>query len=235
MEALNLKLIFIFLSIFASKQASFTQSISEATIREDSTTLLQLINQSNLPELPQIGIAQHNMANSHGKKPSFWRVYSNIEYDQPVSFPFTTQFNFSGLDYRNHGTKRVYNVSGKALKMITEKGDKKVIVTGNARNPNQVEFTNGTDEKVSGAIYRDYWKLAIVGKIPPGKTGSFEFNTTLLIGMIPDFDTRSLVTSKEMDLMKTEINLEGVKSGDIVVRGGGDEPFTISFENVIRK
>lgn len=235
MRISKLQVIVLILSVIGLSHPSFAQTPSKITPKKDSTARLRIINESNIPELPQIGITQQNIANSPGKKPSFWRIYSGIEHNQPISFPFTSQFNFTGLDYRNHGTKSVFNVKGKALKMINEKGTKKVIVIGNASNPNQIEFTNGTHEKVSGAVYRDYWHLATVGKIPPGRTGKFEFTETILLGMIPDYNSRLLVTDEEMELMKTSIDLTGVKSGDIVVRGGGEEPFTFSFENVIRE
>lgn len=203
-------------------------------------TLLRIINQSKDQESGNFVMMQKNLLDDQASQPTFWHTYVELAPGADFPLQFDHQVELTGIDGKNYACRRLKGLKGKQVSYINDKGTKKLIVTGKAENPNRIEFINGMkEETVKAGIYRSGKRLSLIKDIRPREVVAFEFDSKILIGHIPEWKgypkiPYNLPGKVGTENIQTELDMEGIFSADIVIRGGGDEPYTYHLENVVR-
>jgi hypothetical protein len=90
---------------------------------------------------------------------------------------------------------------------------------------------------ISASIYRDGKLCSQNTNLAPGQKAVFEFKPSIYIGVASQVSEGQVLNSAIISDINTEINLLGIASADIVMRGGGAgpsaTPFTFTLENVV--
>ncbi|MGK4567557.1 hypothetical protein [Flavobacterium sp. 3HN19-14] len=66
-----------------------------------------------------------------------------------------------------------------------------------------------------------------------GQSKTFDFGAKLYIGTVPGLREGDILDGELKSKVK-EIDLYGIKSADVVITGGGAEPFVFTLENIVR-
>ncbi|REH54957.1 hypothetical protein C7448_102490 [Tenacibaculum gallaicum] len=199
-----------------------------------NTIKLNFINRSNDANNSDVVIFQKNVASNFDEIATAWKVIKNCGRldNHPFNYPKNFQINASDscgnftpqlTAYNGNGYEMVKSTSGNILQSSSTP----------ATNAEEVEIRNNlTNGSINAHCYRNGKLLASKRNIAPGQKAVFKFNPKLYIGLASEIVEGEILNSAIISKINTEINLFEVQSADIVMTGGGSEPFNFSLENV---
>ena len=200
---------------------------------------LNFINKSNDKSNSDVVIFQKNQNTDFDEVAVAWRVIQNCGFNSrhPFIYPMTMQIA-AGDSYGNE-TLPEDAQNGQLFHMIKDGTGDVVEVVGQSTNPTEVQFKNDLEiGAVSGRIYKDGRLLAIKNTIVPQQKAVFQFLPKLFIGTISEIHEGDEMNSAVVADLNTELDLVGIISADIVMRGGGpganSTAITFTLENVVR-
>lgn len=199
---------------------------------------LNFINHSNDANNSEIVIFQKNVATNFDELAVAWQVirYCGQGDNHPFAYPMTSYVGASD-SYGNH-TQQQIAPSGMAFQMtLTSSGDR-LLPSGMATSPREVQVLNALSKgAIDASIYKDGRLLAVKTGVAPQQKAVFEFKPTLWIGVASQVEQGQVMDSAILSSINTELNLLGLASADIVMRGGGTgpsaQPFQFNLENVV--
>lgn len=203
-----------------------------------SVIQLNFINQSNDVNNSEVVIFQKNVATSFDEIAIAWRVIKNCGRGDNHPFTFSSVFSVSAVDSYGNYTPRLSASMGQAFEMVLAQSGDVLSYKGPASNANEVEIGNHLKlGAISAEIYRDGKLCAQNTNLVPGQKAVFQFKPTIFIGVVSQVSEGQVLDSAIISAINTEINLLGIASADIVMKGGGAgpsaTPFTFTLENVV--
>jgi hypothetical protein len=199
---------------------------------------LNFINRSADTNKSSIVIFQQNVAEDFGELAVAWKVIENCGRSDNHPFAYSMNFEVSGRNSYGNYTPLLTASNGQAFDMLKDaSGDTLFPSKVSAASPNQVEIRN---KLASGAInancYRDGKLLAVKSGLAPGQKAVFEFQPRIYIGVVFQIEEGDIMNSAIVSQVKSQIDLIGITSADIVMTGGGSGnnavPFEFTLENI---
>ncbi|RXK86887.1 hypothetical protein [Filimonas effusa] len=199
---------------------------------------LNFVNDSNDKNNSQIVIFQNNESFPFGDAVVAWTVIQNCGagWNHPFSYPMKNTIA-AGDSWGNFSPQLTAD-NGQRFSIIEDTSGDILKLTGESTDLKEIEVLNALERgAVSANIYKDGKLLAIKTDIAPGQKAVFQFKPTIWIGVASQVQEGEIVNSAVVSQINTEISLLGLKSADIVMRGGGPgheaAPYTFSLENIV--
>jgi hypothetical protein len=183
---------------------------------------------------------QRNFAIEFGEIAVAWKVIQNSERLDQESFKYSTNYSIAIADSFGNYTPQVSASNGASYDVIEGgSGIMPQISSIPAGNPEEIEIRNSLKTgEISTNCYRDGKLLATRTNINPGEKAFFEFKPQLFIGVVSGIQQGDVLYDDVITLLNSQINLFGVTSADIVLKGGGtgsaSVPFSVALENINR-
>ena len=195
---------------------------------------LNFVNKSNDANNSSIVIFQKNDAENFNETTHAWKVIRNVGYLDNHPFNYSTNFQVAASDSYGNYTPQLTAYDGNAFEMVRNtSGNSLQLSHFHATNKDEVEVQNKlTNSAINANCYKDGKLLASKNWVSPGQKAVFKFNPSIFIGVASQVEEGEIMNSAIISKINTEINLFGVQSADIVMTGGGSEPFSFSLENV---
>lgn len=199
-----------------------------------NTIKLNFINRSNDANNSDVVIFQKNVASNFDESHTAWKVIKNPSHKESHPINYSTNFQVAASDSYGNLTPHLAAHDGSAFEMVEEASGHTLQPSQYfASNIDEVEIRNNlTRSAINANCYKDGKLLATKCNIAPGQKAVFKFNPKLYIGVAPEIVEGEILNSAIISKINTEINLFEVQSADIVMTGGGSEPFSFSLENV---
>ena len=195
---------------------------------------LNFVNQSDDTSKSEIVIYQQNQAESFDNLSVAWVVIKNCGRGDHHRFEFPMVFEVAANDSWGNHTLMLHASKGEAFEVVqAPSGNIIQRASKPAANPNEIEIVNGlTSEDITGDIFRGGRLLAFKAGVLPEHKAAFQFGPKLFIGAASGIEEGNVLSSAQVQTLNTELNLEGISSADIVMKGGDGEPLTFSLENI---
>ncbi len=198
---------------------------------------LNLVNDSNSINGPEIVIFQKNVATGFQELAAAWTVAKNLGQGQHHPFTYSDQMEISVSDSWGNETPRLPASAGDNFQVFKDPAGIRMELEGKAVSPEDVSLINNLEQgSVNVNIYRDGKLLGVEPNIVPEQKAVFQFKPVLFIGVAYDLTEGEMITSEVISQAKTEISLEGVNSADIIMTGGGEgpdaKPYSFALEHV---
>lgn len=195
---------------------------------------LRLINQSNEKNNPSYLIFQKNLVQNPGEMPMAWLVVQNLAVGAVHPFKYSYLMQAQGEDSFGNFPPQLPARPGDAFHMIQTRSGDEFVRRGAATDPANIDIVNSLPEgSINANILRDGKINAQVNNILPGSKASFRFTPTIFIGAVSQITEGQPLNPAIVSEINTEISLVGIASADIVITGGGGQPFEFLLENVV--
>ena len=197
---------------------------------------LNFINESNDVNNREIVIFQKNVAESFDEITVAWKVIKNCAtgWEHPFQFPMQMSIEannswgdeiISSLQTIEEGQSFAVKSgqSGDALEYIEQ-----------SESQTGVELQNNLGSgSLDARIYRGGKLLAHKKEISPSQKAVFEFKPILYIGVVSQVEEGQALDPAIMNSINNELSIQGLSSADIVMTGGGKDPFNFELKNVV--
>ncbi|CAM1360285.1 Aromatic ring-opening dioxygenase LigA [Tenacibaculum sediminilitoris] len=195
---------------------------------------LNFINKSNDVNNSSVVIFQKNIADNFDKPTTAWKVIHKPKSMDNHPIDYTTNFQIATSDSHGNNTPKLTAHNGSAFEVVENTtGDVLQNSSTPAMNLEEIEVRNNlTRGAINANCYRNGKLLASKINVSPGQKAVFKFNPSIYIGTASEIEEGEFLNSAIISQINTEINLLGINSADIVMTGGGSEPFKFSLENV---
>ena len=204
-----------------------------------NTVKLNFINRSNDQNNSSVIIFQKNQSTDFGETAVVWKVIKNCASGWNHSFEFHLQLEVSAKDsWGNVIGTRLPAEYGKSYHVSKDCSGDNLALSGYASSSNLIEVRNDFNSgAINAEVYRSGKLLAQKLGICPAQKAVFEFKPTICIGVASQIEEGNMINSAIIEDINTEISLLGVKSADIVMRGGGfgetSKPYEFRLENIV--
>ena len=209
-----------------------------------SAIQLDLFNQSNDQNNSEILIFQKNVAPVFSEIAIAWKVIQNLGQGDHHPFSYSCDLSVDANDSDGNYTPKLTASPSEAYQMVfSTAGPTLQPYPPGAANSKDIDVRNELETGAIGAnIYRSDRLLAtsfsLDGTNPPvapGQKATFAFKPTIFIGVASEIEEGSVIAPEVISSINTELSLQGLKSADIIMKGGGPgKPFTFSLQNVER-
>ncbi|AZJ36354.1 hypothetical protein [Tenacibaculum singaporense] len=199
-----------------------------------NTIKLNFINRSNDANNSDVVIFQKNVASNFDEHHIAWKVIKNPSHKESHPIHYSTNFQVAASDSYGNFTPHLSAYDGSSFEMV-EKASGYTLQPSQyfATNIDEVEIQNNLElGSININCYKDGKLLATKRNIAPGQKAVFKFNPKIYIGVTSGIEEGQILNPAIISKINTEINLFEVQSADIVMTGGGSEPFNFSLENV---
>lgn len=196
---------------------------------------LNFINRSNDANNSDVVIFQKNVASSFDERPTAWKVIKNPSHEESLPINYSTNFQVAAVDSYGNYTPQLTAYDGSVFEMVENaSGHVLQLSSISAVMDGEVAIRNNlTRSAIDANCYKDSKLLAIKTNLAPGQKAVFKFNPKLYIGVASNIEEGEILNSAIISEINTEISLLRVISADIVMTGGGSQPFCFSLENAI--
>lgn len=200
---------------------------------------LNFINRSNDKNNSEVIIFQMNQSTDSDETAVAWKVIKNCPPGGNHPFEFHPQLEVSADDpWGNVIGQRLPAEYGKSYNVSEDCSGNNLTYSGYASSSNLIEVKNDCNiGSIDAKVYRSGKLLAQKSGICPSQKAVFEFKPTIWIGVASQVEEQDNINSSILEDIKTEINLLGIKSADIVMTGGGpgkySSPYEFKLENIV--
>ncbi|GGX30331.1 hypothetical protein [Aquimarina muelleri] len=197
---------------------------------------LNFINQSADTNNSNVVIFQKNVAEDFEEIAIAWKVIQNCGRSDNHPFNYPMNFGVSASDSYVQLTAS----NGEVFDMIkSTSGNILQRSSFPATNANQIEVRNRLveEEPIKVNLYKDGKLFAVKNSLFSGQKAVFEFPPKIYIGVISELIEGDVINSAIISQVKSQINLFGITSADIVMTGGprpggNSFPFNFTLENI---
>ena len=211
-----------------------------------SAIQLDLFNQSTDQNNSEILIFQKNVAPGFSEIAIAWKVIQNLGRGDHHPFTYSYDLEVNANDSWGNYTPNFPASPSEVYQMVfsTTTGPTLQPYPPGAANSKDIDVRNELETGAIGAnIYRSDRLLAKsfsdginTPPVAPGQKAAFAFKPTIFIGVASQIEEGSVIPPAVISNLKinTELSLQGLKSADIIMKGGGPgKPFTFSLQNVV--
>ena len=194
---------------------------------------LTLINRSNDADESHIVIFQKNTAPGATSQVVAWRVIHGLQKEYPYTVMFPDSLQIAAEDsYGNTTGQTDVEAGQEALAILGSSGLELAIQAGT--NGSAIVLQNAlASGAIDGIIYRDFMPIAKQAGISPQQHSVFEFKPTIWIGVMGQVEEGDIMTEAILNDINTQISLLGITRANVIMSGGGVEPFRFALEAVV--
>jgi hypothetical protein len=197
---------------------------------------LNFINESNDQNNSEVVIFQKNEIPNYEDIAIAWKVIKS-KPGEKHKFTYPTTTEVSASDAWGNEIPRIETQPGQSWDVVEDTSGKALKQGAFGTPDSEIEVRNqlptGT---VNANVYRGGKLLAAKTDIVPKEKAVFEFKPVLYINTVSQIDEGDVMSSAVMGDKNTKLDLTGITSADIVMRGGGTgpnaSPFQFSLENI---
>ena len=199
---------------------------------------LNYINQSNDSSLSSVFFYQKNYSPDIKVTELAWKVIEKCGRDDNHPFTLPTEVGVNVVDsYGNH-TPIASTQPGEKLALLSKPSGHRLVHVGQATSSAEIQVVNGLDQSaIAVTAYKNEYPIVTKTGVAPKQMALFQFTTILFAGVASQIALRQPINSLVMSCEPTELDLLGVASADIVLRGGGtgpsSRPFRFCLQNVL--
>ena len=201
-----------------------------------NTITLNFVNESNDQNNSQIVIFQKDETANLDNTTVAWQVINNVGRGSHIPFEFSHEMSLVTTDNWGNGMNQpLAGRHGQMFRVHSDNSGQVLSYEGAYPEQSELQVRNDlSNGSINANIYKDGKLLAKKLGITPGQKAVFKFEPTLWIGVVPQqIEEGQLLDSAIMKQINTELSLLGIKSADIVMTGGGSEPYQFELENVV--
>lgn len=200
---------------------------------------LTLLNQSSDANNSTVLVFQQNTVASLGEYSVAWEVIQNLGRGWTHTFEYQYDLQVGAAD--SYGNISPLNTAtpGQLFSVYSAPSGDQIKAAGSVPNKsNEIWVQNdlGTGA-LDACIYRSGKLLAAKTGVAPGQTAAFQFNPSIYIGVVSQWDVKpgQILNSAIMSACNVQISLAGLTgAATIVMSGGGpgraSTPFTFTLQ-----
>lgn len=199
---------------------------------------LTLVNQSSDANHSTVLVFQQNTLASLGEYAVAWQVIQNLGRGWSHDFEYEFDLAVGAMDSYGNTSPILPATPGQLFSVYSAPSGDQIQAIGAV--PNKTTETWVQNDLGIGAtsacIYRCGKLLATKTGIAPGQTASFQFNPSIYIGVVSQWDVKpgQILNSAIMSAVNTQISLAGLTgNARIIMSGGGpgraSTPFTFTL------
>jgi hypothetical protein len=200
---------------------------------------LTLINQSSDANNSTVLVFQQNTVASLGEYAVAWEVIQNLGRGWAHTFSYEFDLMVGAKDSYGNTSPLINATPGQLFSVYSGPSGDQLKASGTV--PNQttevwVQNDLGTGA-IDACIYRSGKLLATKTGVAPGQTASFQFNPSIYIGVVSQWDVKpgQILNSAIMSAVNTQISLAGLTGSATIIMGGGgpgrsSTPFTFTLQ-----
>ncbi len=202
-----------------------------------SDVLLNFINKSDTPRA-NVVIFQKNAALPFNEIATAWRVIRNCGRGDQHPFSFPQVNTISASDAWGNFVPQMTANNGQMFEVAETSEGEVLRYAGPSVLPGEIQFRSNIKKgSLNAWIYRDGKVLSSITNVVPGQRVSFRFKPSIWIGFVKDVEEGELMSSAILSTINTEISLLGIRSGSIIMTGGGEgrdaRPVQFNLANVV--
>jgi hypothetical protein len=200
---------------------------------------LTIVNQSSDANNSKVLVFQQNVIASLGEYAVAWQVIQNLGRGWSNSFEYEFDLAVGAMDSYGNTSPIVPATPGQLFSVCTDLSGDQIKAVGSVPNKStEVWVQNDLGVGATSAcIYRSGVLLANKTGVAPGQTAAFQFNPSIYIGVVSQWDVKpgQILNSAIMSAVNTQISLAGLTgAATIVMSGGGpgraSTPFTFTLQ-----
>ncbi|NIM16165.1 MAG: hypothetical protein GTO45_29525 [Candidatus Aminicenantes bacterium] len=199
---------------------------------------LKFWNKSNDVSQSKVVIFQKQVNPDYNEDTIAWIVIQYCGKGDYHPFTYNTDLEVSASDSYGNYTPQLNASPGQQFEVKEAPSGHVLTYKGPGTNKDEVQVLNALS---MGAInvycYRSGKLLAQKLNVVPSEMAVFEFLPRIFIGVLTEVQEGEVMNSAVVSQVNTELSLLGLKSADIVMRGGGSGkeavPFTFDLENLV--
>lgn len=195
---------------------------------------LNFINRSH-DTASHVVIFQQNTTPAYDTLVIAWKVFEQCGPNYHHQFHFGWELEVLATDSWGNHTLGLPADYGQAFEVV-EAPTGNIIQPAStpATAPNTIEIRNALKTgSVIGDIFRNGKILSTKPGIEPGEKAVFHFSSVIYIGAVSEIAEGNVIPADIVASIDTQLDLTGLASADIVMTGGGNEPFAFHLENEI--
>lgn len=187
---------------------------------------LTLVNQSSDANNSTVLIFQKNVVASLGERAVAWQVIQNLGRGWSHKFEYDFDLQVGAQDSYGNTSPLLVAQPGELFSVYTAPSGDQIKATGTEANGSTEIWAQndlGTGA-MNACIYRSGKLLAAKTGVAPGQVAAFQFNPSIYIGVISQWDVKpgQIMNSAIMSATNQQISLAGLTgSATIVMTGGG--------------
>lgn len=199
---------------------------------------LKFWNKSNDVNESKIVIFQRQVNPDYNEDAIAWKVIEYCGQGDYHPFQYHDNLQISASDSYGNYTPTFDASPSQLWQLVETTSGHMLTFAGQGTNKSEVQVLNGLAQ---GAInvncYRSGKLLAQKLNVVPGEEALFEFLPHIYIGVLSEVTEGQVMNSAVVTQVNTELSLLGLKSADIVMRGGGSGkdavPYTFDLEHQV--
>jgi hypothetical protein len=165
-----------------------------------------------------------------------WQVVQYCGQGNHHPFNYDTDLEISVSDSYGNYTRLMQASPGQLFEVKETEFGHMLTYLGPGSNKDEVQVVNSmTKGAINAVCYRSGRKLAQKLNLIPKEQAIFEFYPRIYIGVVAEVEESELMNSAVVSGVNSEFSLLGLKSADIVMRGGGTGSdaveYTFDLEN----
>ena len=198
---------------------------------------LNFINASNDANNSKVVIFQKNEAASFDELAVAWKVIENCGKDWCHPFTYPMEMFVAARDSFGNLSTQIPATNGQLFSVLEDQSGDTLQLTGQC-NAREVDVENArVTGSIDAQIYKDGRLLATKTGIAPKQMAAFQFKPIIYIGVASQIEEGEVMNSAILSKINDAIPLLGIKSADLVMKGGGSGPgataFTFQLENIV--
>lgn len=194
------------------------------------------VNASNDEDNSSVLVFMKPTESNFAAQSTAWQVINNIGYNCWHKFTYTLNTSVEAMwDNRNSGTLPMDTSNGKTYALKETKGGFSLQENGKTSEPNefdvinQIRIANG----ISVVAYKDSNPILTKNSIAKGEKAEFVFHPKLYFGLSSEYEVGDVVSSAVMSEEFKEVNLEGLKSLTVTMKGNAADGFTFEISDQV--
>ncbi|WP_437623915.1 hypothetical protein [Sorangium sp. So ce1151] len=200
---------------------------------------LTVVNQSSDANNSTVLVFQQNTVASLGEYAVAWQVIQNLGRGWANSFDYEFDLQVGAADSFNNVSPLIAATPGQLFSVYSAPSGDQIKAAGSVpNNSTEIWVQNGLGiGAINSCIYRSGKLLATKTGIAPGQASSFQFNPSIYIGVVSQWDVKpgQILNSAILSAVNTQISLAGLTGqATIVMSGGGpgrsSTPFTFTLQ-----
>ncbi len=199
---------------------------------------LKFWNKSNDVNQSKVVIFQKQVNPDYNEDTIAWKVIEYCGQGDHHPFQYDNDVQISASDSYGNNTPRLDASAGQLFQLVETSSGHMLSYQGPGSNKDEVQVLNALAVgAISVNCYRSGKLLALKLNVVPGEEAVFEFLPRIFIGVLSEVTEGEVMNSAVVTQVDTELSLLGIKSADIIMRGGGSGkdavPYTFDLEKQV--
>jgi hypothetical protein len=194
------------------------------------------VNESNDEDNSSVLVFMKPTESNFAAKATAWQVIDNIGYNCWHKFTYTLNTSVIAMwDNGKSGTFPMDTSNGKTYALKETKGGFSLDENGKTCAANEFDVINQvrTAHGISVVAFKDSKPILTKNSIAKGEKAEFVFHPKLYFGLSSEYEVGEVVSSAVMSDEFKEVNLDGLKSLTVTLKGNAADGFTFDISEEV--